>query len=125
MSMLAILTAGGNGFGTFVICLSTDGHAEFESMLNSCCLPHETSSPKPGSALTFGTHDCGDCIDIMLTTPLLTSRFGHADVPIQSVFRPSGRASESRFNSRRTPIPTPADGHSPTLALLSSVILLT
>lgn len=123
--MALLMTSGAGTSVAAVACVCPDGQVEIEAAaICSCC--HAESVDDRTVEPAWGTENasCDDCVDVPLRVPPLKNDH----VRLQIVAADSGNpvAPVSRFTKsgwgRSSP---PEQGHRLTLALLSSVVLLT
>ena len=122
LCVLATVTAGG-GLGAAVICVGSDGHAGIESLMDGCCLSPRAQAPTSSFGTKASNHPCGDCVDVLLSP--ISSRYVHLDLPSQAALDCPACGSVCRCRVSTTAPQTKSSPPSLTLALLSSVILLT
>ncbi len=124
LCVFVTVTAGG-GLGAAVICVGSDGHAGIESLMDECCLSLGTPDSALGLEVKSPNHGCGDCVDVILAVPPISSRSVHLDAPAQAALENPACGSLCLCRAA-TSIPSiELSPPSLTLALLSSVILQT
>jgi len=124
LCVLATVTAGG-GLGAAVICVGSDGHAGIERLMDECCLSLGTPVSAPRFDSKPSNHACGDCVDVILEVPPISSRYVHLDLPSQVALECPACGSVCRCRVSATAPQTESSPPSLTLALLSSIVLLT
>ena len=120
------ITGSGIQLGAAVVCLGSDGHVDVESFLASCCTSKRSDDPGAGTRFNAGSSSCGDCVDVQLKAPPLTSREDWLASPGSDTERPVCGPRGCCDGGNRLSKPTELeDQHWRAVTSLSSVVLLT
>jgi hypothetical protein len=124
--LAAALTMSGAARGAAVfVCVGDAGHVEVESRLAGCCGSARSEARGEGVEAALPSPACGDCTDVQLDEPALTSEGTRLHRPglvaASAVSPPIAGAGLSV----RAAIAADMDRHWQTLTPLSTVVLLT
>lgn len=110
--------------GPAVACVCPDGQVEIETAVCSCCSSENPDNYTLAPEWALEGSSCNDCVDIpMRVIPLETERLLLQSMAANTRDRAKPFAGPTGFELDR-PV-RPDHGHRLTLALLSSVVLLT
>lgn len=122
-ALVVILTATGSSLaGSLVLCIGSDGHADLERALESCCIGDQRDDRNADLATRL-VDSCGSCSDLDLDATPLTKQRQRLKAPHTVVVGDCLSAkvcATSMVTADSETIIAPPD-----LAGLSSVILLT
>ena len=109
---------------TAVACICPDGQVEIEAAACSCCSAENPDNRAVASEWELESSSCNDCVDIpMRVLPLKNERMHLQSMAVYTRDRATPLTGVTGSEVDRPVLPD--HGHPNTLALLSSVVLLT
>ena len=125
MLIALFATTGGAQVGAAVVCVGADGHIDVESFFDGCCSPVLPDDHGPDVNVLVDGSSCGDCVDVQLRMVPLKTREGSLSFPALAAGFRSNASSGSGAVGQKAQSQYFDDRSSRSLALLSTVILLT
>lgn len=123
LTTLLVMGAAGPSVAA-IACVCPDGQVEIETAVCSCCSAENLDNRPVASEWELESSSCSDCVDIpMRVLPLKNDRLHLQSIAANTRDRVTPLTGVTGFEVDR-PV-RPNHGHRPTLALLSSVVLLT
>lgn len=123
LTVLLVMGAAGASFDA-VACVCPDGQVKVETAVCSCCSAENPDNLSVTSEWELESSSCNDCVDIpMRVLPLKNDRLHLQSMAVYTTDRVTPLTGVTGSEVGR-PV-RPDHGHRPTLALLSSVVLLT
>lgn len=120
-----LVLSSANQVAATVVCVGLDGHIDFEFIFEGCCISAPPGAGGENAELAPAGSTCGDCTDVQLKAPLLRSKELQLCQPnLGAGCIVCSVCSSSGLTVRATTV-ADMDQHWHSLALLSTVVLLT